>query len=45
MSIFEQRRQFYQDRLVVTSLELYLEEGNQERVEFYKKQLTEFVSK
>src|SRR3989344_8930860 len=41
--MFEERRQFYEDRLAVTNLEHSLELGNKERIATHKKQLSEYV--
>ena len=41
--MFEKRRQFYEDRLVVTNLEHSLELGNKERIAMHKRQLFEYV--
>lgn len=40
---FEMRRQFYEDRLVVTNLEHSLELRDKERVSLHKKQFSEYV--
>jgi aminoglycoside 2''-phosphotransferase len=40
---FEKRRQFYEDRLVVTNLEHSLELGDKERISLHKKQIFEYV--
>jgi len=41
--MFKKRRQFYEDRLVVTNLEHSLELGDQERIVTHKEQLSEYV--
>lgn len=41
---FEQRRKFYEDRLVVTNLEHSLELKNKKNIELHKKQLREYVT-
>ena len=41
--MFEKRRQFYEDRLVVTNLEHSLELGNKERIATHEGQLFEYV--
>lgn len=40
---FETRRQFYEDRLVVTNLEHSLELGDKERIQIHKRQLFDYV--
>lgn len=41
---FEKRRQFYEDRLVVTNLEHSLETRDKKMIELHKKQLTDFIA-
>ncbi len=41
--LFEVRRQFYEDRLVVTNLEHSLELRDEKRIEVHKKQLSDYV--
>jgi len=40
---FEKRRQFYEDRLVVTDLEHSIEIHDKEKIELQKKQLTDYI--
>lgn len=41
--VFETRRQFYEDRLVVTNLEHSLELGDKERIKIHKRQLSDYA--
>lgn len=41
---FEKRRQFYEDRLVVTNLEHSLELKDRDKIELHKKQLTDYIN-
>lgn len=41
---FEKRRQFYEDRLVVTNLEHSIELHDKEKIELHKKQLTDYIT-
>lgn len=41
---FEKRRQFYEDRLVVTNLEHSIELQDKEKIELHKKQLTDYIT-
>lgn len=41
--LFEVRRQFYEDRLVVTNLEHSLELRDEKRIEAHKKQLSDYI--